>query len=163
MKQGLTSITRGIIYLMGFALITVCAILLPELAREESVGRVTPPSPYPFLIGAWILSTPIFVALHQTLKLLSHVDGNKAFSNHSVKTLQNIKFCSIVFSAMIIVGVVTVVLVTRSVNPTEDVTPIVTLGFVFTFVSSAAATFIAVLQKLLKVAIDIKSENDLTV
>lgn len=60
MKQGVTIITRGVIYLMGIAILSVCAILLPELAREEAVGKVNPPSAYPFLLAAWVLSLPIF-------------------------------------------------------------------------------------------------------
>src|SRR4051812_24508056 len=96
-KRGLTIITKGIIYLMGIAVISICAILLPELAREEAVGKANPPSVLPYLIGAWVLAVPIFVALYQTLRLLSLIDAKKAFSGRSVRTLQNIKLCAIAF------------------------------------------------------------------
>jgi hypothetical protein len=163
MKNGLTFITRGVIYLMAFAVIVVCLILLPELAREEAVGKANPPQAFPFLIAAWALSIPIFIALKQTLKLLGYIDTNKAFSKLSVKALQNIKTCAIVFNILIIAGAITVIISARSIDPGEDITPVVTLGFIFTFTSSVIATFIAVLQRLLQDAIDIKSENDLTV
>jgi hypothetical protein len=51
----------------------------------------------------------------------------------------------------------------RSLDPREDVTFMVTIGFVFTFVSSVIAVFVAVLQKLLSDAVALKSENDLIV
>lgn len=163
MKKSLTIVTKGIVYLMGTAVIMVCAILLPELAREEAVGKVNPPTAFPFLIGAWVLSIPIFIALYQTLKLVSLIDENKTFSIQSVKALQTIKYCSMAFGILIVAGVTVVIILARSINPTEDVTPIFTLGFIFTFASSLVATFFAVLERLLMDAIIIKSENDLTV
>lgn len=163
MKRGLTLITRGIVYLMGIAVFSILAILLPELAREEAVGKVNPPNALPYLIAAWVLSIPIFAALHQTLKLLSYIDENKAFSTRSVKLLQNIKLYAIVFSVMIAASAITVIVAARIMDPREDVTHIVALGFIFTFASSIVATFAAVMQRLLQDAINIKSENDLIV
>lgn len=162
-KRELMIITKGVLCLMGVAVFSVCAILLPEIAREEAVGKVNHPPAYPFLIGAWILSIPIFFGLHQALKLLDYIDGNKAFSDLSVRALRNIKICAIVFSIMIIVGAITVIILARSADPREDVTPVVTIGFIFTFVSSVIATFTAVLQRLFKDAIHMKTENELTV
>jgi hypothetical protein len=158
-----TIIPKGIIYLMGIAIVGICGILLPELAREEAVGKAHPPAAYPFLIGAWIISLPIFFALYQTLKLLNSIDKNTAFSKVSIKALQNIKICAAIFSAFIIVGAVTVIITARLADPREDVTPIIMLGFICTFTTSIIATFVAVLQKLLEDAITIKKENDLTV
>jgi len=147
----------------AFAVITVCAILLPELAREEAVGKANPPSATPFLIGAWFLSTPIFIALHQTLKLLNYIDKNMAFSQASVNALQNIKFCALIFSLLIVAGAISVVVLARVNDPTEDITPVFTIGFIITFASGVIVTFVAVLQRLLHDAITIKSENDLIV
>lgn len=163
MKKSLTIVTKGIVYLMGSAVITVCTILLPELAREEAIGKVNPPTALPFLVGAWVLSIPIFIALYQTLKLVSLIDENKAFSNQSVKALQTIKYCSMAFGILIVIGATAAIILTRSADPTEDVTPIFMVGFIFTFVSSVVATFFAVLKRILMDAIKIKSENDLTV
>ncbi len=159
----LTNITRIIIGLMALAVFSVCAILLPELAREEAVGKINPPVVMPYLIAAWVVAAPIFYALYQTLRLLSFIDQNTAFSEQSVQVLQRIKFSAILFTTLIVLGAITIIVVARMVNPTEDVTPVVTLGLVFTFVSSVIATFVAVLQRLLKDAITMKSENELTV
>ena len=163
MKQRLTIITRVVVCLMGIGIIAICAILLPELAREEAIGKAIPPLAYPFLIGAWVLSIPIFVALYQTLKILGYIDQNKAFSGLSVKSLNYIKYCSIVFSILIAVGAITVIILAQSADPREDLVPIATLGFIFTFASLIIAVFVAVLQRLLRDVIYIKSENDLTV
>jgi hypothetical protein len=163
LANGLTFMTRGVIYLMALAVFSVCAILLPELAREEAVGKATPPLVWPFLLGAWILSIPIYFALHQTHTLLGFVDQNKAFSPLAVKALQNIKIAAIVWSIMIALGAIIVLFVAQTANPTEDVTFIVPVGLMFTFTSWVIATFAAVLQRLLQDAIAMKTENDLTV
>lgn len=163
MKLRLNIITRGIVYLMALAVISVCGILLPELAREEAVANPNVSPAYPYLIAAWIFSLPIFVALYQTHKLLSYLDNNTAFSFQSIKALQTIKTCATIFSILIVLGAAAVIFIARDANPTEDVTPVITFGILFTFTSSVIATFTAVLQKLLQQAIDMKLENDLTV
>ncbi len=163
MKQGSIFIARGIVYLMGLAVIAVCVILLPELAREEAVANPHAGPAYPFLIGAWILSLPIFTALYQTLKLIGYIDSDTAFGERSVKALQTIRICAVVFSVLIAVAGTAVITIARMTDPTEDVTPVVTIGFIFIFSSIVVATFAAVLARLLQQAIHMKSENDLTV
>lgn len=164
MKLYIVVIAKAVVYLMGLAVLLVCGILLPEIAREETARHAgNEPLVYPFLIGAWVLAMPVFVALYHTLKLLSYIEESKAFSQHSVKALQNIKRCAVLLSILIVLGAVTVIGWARSVEPSEDVTHVITLGFLFTFASSVVATFAAVLQRLLQEAIVIKTENDQTV
>ena len=161
MKKNSTIFARLVLYLVGIAALAVCVILLPELAREESAGKsdVT----IPFLTVSYILATPFFVALYQSHKLLNYIDRNKAFSAESIRALKNIKICAIVFGVLIVLGVITLLSVARIVNPKEDVTGFATLGFIFTFISSVIAVFVAVLQRLLADAVIMKSENDLIV
>jgi hypothetical protein len=163
MKSNVTTMARMLVFLMGLAVIVVCAILLPELAREEAVGKINPTPAYPFLIGAWVLSAPIFAALHQTLKLLGYLENKTAFATYSVTALKNIKYSSITFSALVVIGTLLTIIWGKSIDPTEDVTPILSLGFIFAFISGIIATFVAVLQHLLHQAIEIQSENDLTI
>lgn len=163
MQNGLTNITRGVVCLMAIAVVCVCAILLPELAREEKVENPNAGPAYPFFIGAWMLSIPIFVALYQTLKLTNYIDANIAFSELSVKAIQSIKTCAIAFGALIVIGATIVIVIGKSIDPSEDLAPIATFGFIFTFVSSVVATFAATLERLLKDALKMKEENELTV
>ena len=164
MKQGSTIFARAVIYLVGIAALAVLIILLPELAREEAVGKpFNPFVTFGFFAVAYLLSVPFFVGLYQAHKLLQYIDKNKAFSHQSIKALQNIKICAIVFSVLIIFAVVAGIIIARSIDPREDVTFMVPLGFMFTFVSAVIAVFVAVLQKLLTDAVAMKSENDLIV
>lgn len=171
MNKGSTPIKLGslifakiVVYAVGIAALAVCLILLPELVREESVGKATNPYiTYSFLGGAYVLSIPFFAALYQTLKLLKYFERNKAFTRESIQALRNIKICAIVFGIMIIISVLGGMIVARSIDPREDITGFVTLGCIFTSVSVIIAVFVAVLQKLLADAIAMKSENDLIV
>jgi hypothetical protein len=160
-KSRSTVFARGVLYLVTIAALIVCFILLPELAREESVGKsdVT----VPFLSIAYLLATPFFVALYQAHKLLRLIDQNKIFSMESIKALQHIKISAIVFSILVVILVIIGVIMIRNIDPREDPPPFPLFGFVLTFISSVIAIFVAVLQKLLTDAVELKSENDLIV
>jgi hypothetical protein len=160
--SGSTLFARVVLYLVGTAALAVLFILLPELAREEAVGKPTDLT-VPFLAVASVLATPFFVALYQTHQLLHLIDKNQAFSNRSINALRNIKICAIAFSLLIIITVIAGISISRMADPGEDVTFMVTFGIIFTFVSSVIAVFVAVLQKLLTDAVALKSENDLIV
>ena len=164
MKRVSTLFARGVVILVGIAALAVCFILLPELAREETVSNPESASlTLPFLTVAYIVSTPFFVALYQAFKLLHYIDTNKAFSKESIQALRAIKICAIIFSILFVLAAVLGIGWVRSIDPREDVTFVFTIVFIFTFISGVIAVFVAVLQKLLADAVEMKSENDLIV
>ena len=113
----------------------------------------------PVLIGAYISAIPFFVALYQALKLLGYIDKNKAFSELSVRALKNIKYCAITISIIYAVLIPFVV----PIADADDAPGLMVFPVIFIFASIVVAVFAAVLQRLLKDAIDIKSDNDLTI
>jgi hypothetical protein len=138
---------------MGLVVLVLCAALVPALGSEGADGYL------PMAIGMYISAVPFFFALHQTWKLLGYVDTNKAFSNLSVTALRKIKQC-----ALIISGLYTAILpFFYIVAQEEDAPGIIVIGMIIVFAAVVVATFAAVLQKLLRSAIDIKVEQDLTV
>ena len=164
MKRVSTLFARGVVILVGIAALAVCFILLPELAREETVSNPESASlTLPFLTAAYIVSTPFFVALYQAFKLLYYIDTNKAFSKESIQALRAIKICAIIFSILFVLAAVLGIGWVRSIDPREEVTFVFTIVFIFTFISGVIAVFVAVLQKLLADAVEMKSENDLIV
>lgn len=115
----------------------------------------------PFIIYLYISSIPIFVGVYQAIKLLGYIEANKTFSPISVKALRNIKYCAVAFSGFIAAAIVYIFIVSR--NTTEDGAGAILVGFVIMFASIVIATAAGVFQKLLQSAVEIKSENDLTV
>ncbi len=164
MTKGKTTFARAVVYVFGAAALAVCFILLPELAREEGVGKpFNPYLTYGFFTTAYILATPFFIALYQIHKLLGYIDKNKTFSQQSIRALQNVKWCAILFSIMVMVATISWISILRSMDPTEDMPPFFMLGFILMSISIIIAVFVAVLQKLVADAIEMKSENDLIV
>ena len=82
-----------------------------------------------------------------------------AFSELSVKALRNIKYCAITISALYAAGMPFLV----SVADKDDAPGAVGFGLIFILASIVVATFAAVLQRLVRNGLDMKSENDLTV
>jgi len=145
-----TLFLRAVVCLMGMAVLALCIFGLPLFLDYFH---------YPVLTGMYAAALPFFFALYQTLKLLSYIDKNTAFSDSSVKALKNIKYCAIAIGTLY-AGLTPLLLPIAH----EDYAPgIVARGLIIVLASTVIAVFSAVLQKLLKNAIDIKSENDLTV
>lgn len=158
MKQGSTLFLKIVVILIGmpiFALGIFGAYWLPSNPVNPDYAYIL----YPILIGLYVSVIPFFAALYQTFKLLSYIDKNQAFSELSVKALKKIKFCALTISGLYVVILPFVFLVAEL----DDAPGLVIVGMVPVFASMVIAVFAAVLQKLLKEAIDIKSENDLIV
>ena len=113
----------------------------------------------PFLAYAYIASIPFFVALYQSFILLTYIGENKVFSLNAVKALRTIKYCGILLDIFIALPVAYLFIV----RPGDDIAGGVAIGLVMIFLSAVAATAAAVFEKMLQNAVDMKSENDLTV
>lgn len=114
---------------------------------------------YPIIIGILASVVPFSVALYQALGLLGYIDKNIAFSELSVKALKKIKYCAVTICTLYVILMPFVYLVAEK----DDAPGLIIIGMAPIFASLVIAVFTAVLQRLLKQAIDIKSENDLTV
>jgi Protein of unknown function (DUF2975) len=161
-KRGSTTFLKVVIFLIGIAVLAVCIFVLPGVASRDATAHPdTAYLQYPFLVYAYVLCIPFYVVLYQAFKLITYIDKNKAFSELSVRALRYIKHCAITISVLIVVGIIISVAIFYGSG--EDITGIIMLALISIFASSVIATFAAVLQRLLQEAIDIKSENDLTV
>ncbi len=146
------------VFLIGTPVLSLGIFGLPWLANNP-VNPDYAHILYPIVIGLYVSVIPFFVALYQAFKLLSYIDKNQAFSELSVNALKNIKFCAMTISGLFVVILPFVYLVAEL----DDAPGLIIIGMVPIFASMVIAVFAAVLQRLLQEAIDIKSENELTV
>ena len=153
MKQGSTLFLRIVIYLIGLAVLGICVIIV-GVSISGNAGILLP-----ILLIAGVAAVPFFYGLYQCLLLLGYIDKNTAFSEMSVKAIKNIKYCAFIISVLYAVGIPYIIYVADK----DDAPGAVMLGLVFIFAPLITSVFAAVLEKLLQNAIDIKSENDLTV
>ncbi len=154
MKNGSTLFLKLVIYLMGLAVLVLCLFVLPRVIGSIDLGGYDP-----ILIGMYLPAIPFFIALNYGLKLLSYIDKNIAFSELSVKALKYIKYCAVAISLFYIAGMPYIFHVAEA----DDAPGVVLIGLIFASAPIVIAVFAAVLQKLLQNAIEIKSENELTV
>jgi hypothetical protein len=114
----------------------------------------------PFLAYIYLAFIPFFVGLYQAFKILGYARRNEIFSRHSVRALRTIKYCALT-TAIFIVGVEAYIFI--FVRGTDDVAGGVMMGAFIILVSAVIATAAAVFERILQNAVEIKSENDLTV
>lgn len=154
MKRGSTIILRGVVVFLGLIVLALCVFALPAGILSDNTGYYRP-----ILWGLYIPAVPFFVALYQSLKLLGYIDNNKAFSRVSINTLKIIKYCALTISSLFAIGMPYIFYAADR----DDAPGVVLIGFVIIGASFVIATAAAVFQSLLQNAVDIKSENDLTV
>lgn len=114
----------------------------------------------PAIAYMYVASIPFFIALYQAFKLLGFIGQNKVFSLSSVKVLKTIKYCAIAIAGFIVVGEILLII---TQGGKDDIAGVISLGIITTFLSAVIATAAAVFERTLQSAVDIKSENDLTV
>ncbi|MCQ2011203.1 MAG: DUF2975 domain-containing protein [Sporolactobacillus sp.] len=148
------------VFLMGLPILALCIFVLPKItAFFAELNPKLAYLQYPFLIGLYATAIIFFVALFQTLRLLRYIDNNEAFSELSVASLKIIKRCAVIIGALYVVFMPLIYLMADA----DDSPGMIIIGLIIIFGCMVVAVFAAVLQKLLKNAIDIKSENDLTI
>lgn len=148
------------VFLIGTPVLALCIFGLPWIAKDAAEsGSELAYFLYGILIVMYVSAIPFFVALYQAFRLLSYIDKNKAFSELSVRSLKNIKNCAITISILYVAGMPFFYLIGEK----DDAPGVIVIGMVLTFAPMVIAVFAAVLQRLLEKAIDIKTENDLTV
>ena len=161
MKRSSTLFLQVVIVLIG---IGALALLLVEPRFEGRNVHATNFEIYfqdPFLAYAYTASLAFFVALYQAFKLLGYIGANQVFSPRAVKALRTIKYCALTLIAFIVGAEAFFFTVQRGKG--EDIAGGVMMGLLMIFVSAVAATAAAVFERLLQSAVEMKSENDLTV
>ena len=158
MKRSSTAFLQTVIVLIG---IGALALMLWEPHIEGRNAHATPFEIYfkdPFLAYAYVASIPFFVALYQAFKVLGYAGQNTLFSPEAVKALRTIKYC-----ALAIIGFVTVSVLFMISGDRDDRPAGVFMRVLIAFPSIVVATAAAMFERVLQNAVDLKSENDLTV
>jgi hypothetical protein len=160
MKRSSTLFLQVVIVLIG---IGALALMLWEPHLEGRNAHATLFQIYfndPFLAYAYIASIAFFVALYQAFKLLGYVGRGDVFSQHSVKALRTIKYCAMSLVGFLVGAEAYFFIVMRG---KDDIAGGVMMGLLLMFVSAVVATAAAVFERTLQSAVELKSENDLTV
>jgi len=161
MKRSSTIFLQIVIVLIG---ISALALLLWEPRIEGVNAHATNFEIYfqdPFLALVYAGSIPFFIALYQAFKLLGYVGRDKVFSPAAVKALRTIKYCALAIIGFVVIEEIFILLMNNRDNDNPGA-PIF-MGFLITFPSIVVAAAAAMFERILQNAVEIKSENDLTV
>ena len=160
MKRSSIVILQVVIVLIGVAVL-VFMLWEPQIEGRNAGGATLFQIYFndPFLAWAYTASIAVFVALFQAFKLLGYIGENKVFSLNSIKALRTIKYCAEIIVGFIVAGEAYLFIV----RPGDDIAGGVFMGLLTIFVSGVVAIVAAVFERTTQSAVDIKSENDLTV
>ena len=157
MKRGSTIFLQVVIVLIG---IGALAFMLWEPHVEGANAHATWFKMYfnSFVMYAFIGSTAFFAALYHSFKVLGYVGQDKTFSQATVNSLRIIKYC-----ALALIGFVAVSVIFMIGGDREDRPAGLFMRILVTFPAIIVAAAAAISERILQNAVDIKSENDLTV
>ena len=159
MKKASTMFLQAVTVLIGMVAL---AALIGLPLTEGRAANLDVVSVYadPLILYGYAASIAFFVALYKAFRLLGYIGQNKVFSSSSVGALKSIKYCALVFSILIVMAGVFVKL---SHHEDDDPAGFIAMCIVTTFASVVVATAAAIFEKILQKALDMKSENDLTI
>ncbi len=161
MKRGSTLFLRIALIIIGGVILAFCIFGLPSMWKGG-------PAEFPqvtstirlMVVVTYISAIPFYFALYKGWQLLGYIDKNTAFSQKSVDALRKIKYSAVMISILHLASMPFFFAFADS----DDAPGVVLIGgAIFIATPLVIAVFAAVLQKLLQNAIDIKSENELTV
>lgn len=160
MRKGSTVFLQVVVVLFGMGSL---ALMLWEPHLEGRNAHATLFQIYfndPFLAYAYTGSIAFFTALYQAFKLLGYAGKGEVISQRAVKALRTIKFCALIVAGFLVGAEAYFGLVMRG---KDDIAGGVMMGLILIFISAIVATAAAVFEKTLQSAVDLKTENDLTV
>jgi hypothetical protein len=141
--------------------IGVLAFLLWEPQAEGVNAHATIFAIYfkdPFVALMYVAAVPFFAGLYHAFKVLGFAGQNQEFTPQAVRSVRTIKYCAIAIIGFAIVCEIIIVS-----HDSDDHAGGVMMGVFISFASAIVATAMAVLERAMQNAVDLKSENDLTV
>ena len=150
---------QAVIVLIGIAALSIM-IRLP--LTEGRAANLDLFSVYfdPFILYGYASSLAFFLALYKAFKLLAYIGQNNLFSLTSIRTLRTIRYCAITLTILVVMAGLYIRIFHHK---DDDPAGFLAMCIIVTFISLVVATAVAVLEKVLQHAIDMKSENDLTI
>jgi hypothetical protein len=161
-KNGSTVFLRLVVLALGAVVLALCVFALPTIWRavgSDAEYRDIADAFHFILLALYVAAVPFYLALYQALNLLGYIDKNQAFSTLSVRALKRIAWCGVAIA--VVFAASEPFLYTWAQH--DDAPGIILFGMIIAGAALTVSVFAAVLQRLLKNAIDIKAENDLTV
>lgn len=160
MTKASTFFLRVAIIAIGTAVLALCIFALPAMWKAVSEDYLSHTYVFYSILSVMYLSVvPFYIALYQVLRLLRYIDTHKAFSMLSVKALKYIAYCALAISLLYAASMPFFYIWADN----DDAPGLIIVNMFMVLAPFTIAVFAAVLQRVFREALEIKSENDLTV
>lgn len=155
-----TVFLKATLVVLALPVLALCVIGFPMLLMNVTKNG-WPLAPVIYAIVALLYGTAIayFLALYHALKLLNYIDHNIAFSFASVTALKKVKWSALTITGLYVISMPLLYMIAEY----DDAPGIIIIGLVLGGAAFVVAIFATLLQHLLTSAIDMKTENDLTI
>jgi hypothetical protein len=159
-RERRTLVLKAAVLLMGAVVLALCIFALPSIWEGGSVEFPAASTAVQLIVvGLYVTAIPFYIALWQTLKLISYIDRHTAFSDQSVKALRIIRHCANAIGVIYLLGYPLLYPIAEA----DDAPGLLLFGLIYACLPFVVSVFATVLEKLLQSAIDMKSESELTV
>lgn len=160
MKKASITFLRVVIVLAGLLALTL--LIIEPRFEGVNAHATTLREIYfddPFLMIVYAGSIPFFIGLYQVVKILGYVAENNIFSQAALKAVRAVRHC-----AFTVIGFVAVEeFIIMLTHGDDDAAGGFMMGVFITLGSAIVATTAIVCERILRNAVEIKSENDLTI
>lgn len=161
LKYGSTLLLKTTLIFIGLVVLALAVFALPNLYKEALIEfPYAPNAILGIAIVLYVVVVPCFFVLLQSWKLLVLIDQNKGFSQSSITAFGRIKYAALIGGLLLMIGFVPLL---YPIAEEDDAPGLLIYGFLFACIPFVVSVFAAVLEKLFQNAVDMKSENDLTV
>ena len=155
-----TMILKIAVIMLGIPVAALSVLLLPWIARDAAQSSIRMAYViYGILILMYISVVPFFAALYQGFRLLGYIGSNKAFSALSLNSILKSRSYAAAISIIYLLAMPLFYIVAEI----DDAPGVILVGMIFVFAPLTVTVFAAILKKLLKNAIDLKNDNELTI
>lgn len=152
------NILKIIIVVLVLIITAIAVFIMPQMAENmANTYSEFAKLRYPGLIVVYISLIPLYIAIIETWKLLKMAEAKEVFSESSALSLDRIKYCTA--SIFVLYTISVLILLVLRVPFSAAYLTLIIAGLAMI----AVAMFASVLKKLLLIAINYKTENELTI
>lgn len=158
MKSFKVNILRIAVILVTITILLACVYWIPNIANfMEDHAPEFSYIKLPLLLGIYLTAIPFCIAVFNVFKLLKLIEEDVVFSMDSIKILSIISKCSIAEIVLYSLGLV-YLYINNAMQP-----GIILLSLLIMLAAFIIYIFIEILEELLLKAVQIKTENELTI
>ena len=159
-ERSSTLFLRLAVLAISLAVLALCVFLLPIIWMDAY--KEFPHCGYAVravVVAMYLAAVPFYIGIYKGWRVLDLIDKNLVFSVKSVKSLQGVAYCAGIISLIYIASLPFFYIWAQYV----DAPGLMVIGLFLVGMPMIVSVAVALLARLLRQAVTIKSENDLTV